>query len=172
MYEFCWFEYLFCCGIGFARCAGMEMSSQKNLKQQSISQMKSCAVAILFLRLFIGGVMLLHVIGKMQTYDNLVLAYPSIMGFSRATSLTLSMIIESACAAFIMVGVATRFVSLAMLMFTLLSVVKLAQIDALTIYDLKIDFVYLGIYITLIISGSGSYGFNVPWLGQKNGSKS
>ena len=51
----------------------MEISSQKNLSQQTMSQLKGCATAILFLRLFIGGVMLLHIIGKMQTYDNLVL---------------------------------------------------------------------------------------------------
>ena len=142
--------------------AVMEKSTQQNLKQQTISQMKGCAVAILFLRLFIGGVMLLHVIGKMQTYDNLVLEYPSIIGLSRATSLALSMIIESAFAAMVMIGVATRFVSVAMVVLTLLSLVKLEEMEALSMSDLKIDFVYLGIYITLIISGSGIYGFNVP----------
>ena len=116
--------------------------------------------------------MLLHVIGKMQTYDNLVLEYPSIIGLSRATSLALSMIIESAFAAMVMIGVATRFVSVAMVVLTLLSLVKLGEMEALSMSDLKIDFVYIGIYITLIISGSGIYGFNVPWLGNKNDPKS
>ena len=64
-----------------------------------MSQLKGCATAILFLRLFIGGVMLLHIIGKMQTYDNLVLEYPSMMGFSPATTLAVSMIVEGAFAA-------------------------------------------------------------------------
>ena len=75
-------------------CSVMEKSTQQGLKQQTNSQMKSCAMAVLFLRLFIGGVMLLHIIGKMQTYDNLVLEYPSILGLSRATSLALSMIVQ------------------------------------------------------------------------------
>ena len=150
---------------------GMEKTSQQNLTHQSVCQMKQSAMAILFLRLFIGGVMLLHIIGKMQTYDNLVLEYPSIMGFSSATTLAISMIVEALLAAMIMIGVVTRFVALAMIVFTLLSIVKMVQFEGLTIPSLKVDFLYLGIYITLLISGSGIYGFNVPWLSRKNGSK-
>jgi putative oxidoreductase len=146
----------------------MELSSQKNLSQQTMSQLKGCATAILFLRLFIGGVMLLHIIGKMQTYDNLVLEYPSIMGFSPATTLAVSMIVEGALAAMIMVGVITRFASMAMVVLTILSIIKMMQFEGMTILTLKIYFLYLGIYITLLISGSGIYGFNIPWLGQKN----
>ena len=115
--------------------------------------------------------MLLHIIGKMQTYDNLVLEYPSIMGFSSATTLALSMIVEALLAAMIMIGVATRFVAAAMIVFTLLSIVKMVQFGGFTIPSLKIDFLYLGIYVTLLISGSGIYGFNVPWLSRKNGLK-
>lgn len=150
----------------------METPIQHNLQQQTISQMHSCAVAILFLRLYIGAVMLLHIIGKMQTYDNLVLEYPSILGFSQATSLSLSMILQAAIAAMIMVGVVTRLASLAMILTTLLSIVEMMQTEGITIMNLKIDFLYLGIYITLLISGSGIYGFNVPWLRRKNVQKS
>lgn len=150
----------------------METPIQHNLQQQTISQMHSCAVAILFLRLYIGAVMLLHIIGKMQTYDNLVLEYPSILGFSQATSLSLSMILQAAVAAMIMVGVVTRLASLAMILTTLLSIVEMMQTEGITIINLKIDFLYLGIYITLLISGSGIYGFNVPWLRRKNVQKS
>lgn len=166
---------MFCiarCGTCFANKAGMETPIQHNLQQQTISQMHSCAVAIPFLRLYIGAVMLLHIIGKMQTYDNLVLEYPSILGFSQATSLSLSMILQAAIAAMIMVGVVTRLASLAMILTTLLSIVEMMQTEVITIINLKIDFLYLGIYITLLISGSGIYGFNVPWLRRKNVQKS
>lgn len=146
----------------------MEQKSEQNLVSQSYSQMRSCAMAILFLRLFIGAVMLLHIIGKMQTYDNLVLEYPSILGFSPATSLALSMIVQGVFAAMIMIGVATRFVSLAMMMLTLLSIARMMQMDGMTIFVLKINFLYLGIYTTLLISGSGVYGFNVPREGGKS----
>jgi putative oxidoreductase len=149
----------------------MEKSLQQNLTRQAVCQIKRSAMAILFLRLFIGGVMLLHIIGKMQTYDNLVLEYPSIMGFSSATTLALSMIVEALLAAMIMIGVATRFVAAAMIVFTLLSIVKMVQFGGFTIPSLKVNFLYLGIYVTLLISGSGIYGFNVPWLSRKNGLK-
>lgn len=156
------------CGIQIALGGCMEQKSEQNLVSQSYSQMRSCAMAILFLRLFIGAVMLLHIVGKMQTYDNLVLEYPSILGFSPATSLALSMIFQAAFAAMIMVGVATRFVSLAMMILTLLTIVRMMQVDGMTIFVLKINFLYLGIYTTLLISGSGVYGFNVPRMGGKS----
>lgn len=146
----------------------MKQTNEKNLTHQTLLQLRGCAKAILFLRLFIGGVMLLHVIGKMQTYDNLVLVYPSIMGFSSASTLTLSIIFQSLCAAMIMVGVATRFVALVMILMTLLSVVRSIEMEGVTISTLKVDFLYLGIYVTLLFSGSGVYGFNVPWLTDKN----
>lgn len=149
------------------KCPIMEKSTQQGLKQQTIAQMKGCAMAILFLRLFIGGVMLLHIIGKMQTYDNLVLEYPPILGLSRATSLSISMIVQGCFAALLMIGIATRFVSLAMVVLTLLSIVQMWLEQGMVIDDLKVDFLYLGIYTTLLISGSGSYGFNVPWLKDK-----
>ena len=146
----------------------MEQKTKENLTYQSLAQMKYCGVAILFLRLFIGGIMLLHVIGKMQTYDNLVLEYPSLMGLSSATTLSLSMIFQALFAAMIMVGVATRFVALAMMILTLLSMVRMLLWGGMTVDMLKVDFLYFGIYVTLLISGSGVYGFNVPWLPRKN----
>jgi hypothetical protein len=33
----------------------------------------------------------------------------------------------------------------------------------------KLNFVYMGIYIALLISGGGKYAFNVPNLLRKNG---
>lgn len=155
-------------GIGFVKRKCMEKLSHKNLTEQSFAQMRCASKAILFLRLFIGGVILLHVVGKMQTYDNLVLDFPSFLGFSHSTTLAITMIFESLFAAMIMIGVATRLVSFAMLLVTLLSIAQMMQMDDMTITALKLDFLYFGIYVTLLISGSGIYGFNVPWVGRKN----
>ena len=67
-------------GIFFVCEKGMKTS--KNI---STTHNRRSDVAILFLRLFIGGVMLLHIIGKMQDYDNLLLTYHHILGFDAAT---------------------------------------------------------------------------------------
>ena len=156
------------CGIGFAKGVSMEKLSHKNLTEQSYAQMRCASKAILFLRLFIGGVILLHVVGKMQTYDNLVLDFPPFLGFSHSTTLAMTMIFESLFAAMIMIGLATRLVSFAMLLVTFMSIAQMMQMDDMTITALKLDFLYFGIYVTLLISGSGIYGFNVPWVGRKN----
>ena len=148
----------------------MEKSSQKNLTRQTFSQLRNSSRAILFLRIFIGGVMMLHVIGKMQTYSNLVLEFPSVLGLSSATTLSITILFQSLFAALIVIGVATRFVSVVMFVVTLLSAVNLFQVDGVTIMNLKLEFLYLGIYTTLIISGSGIYGFNVPWQTRRDDS--
>lgn len=153
------------CGTQFVTHRRMEKSSNTNLANQTLMQMRYASRAILFLRLFIGGVMLLHVVGKMQTYSNLVIDYPSYLGLSSATTLALTIIFQSLLAAFIMIGIGTRICAAIMFLANLLSVVGLMQVEAVAMDTLKVDFLYLGIYATLIISGSGIYGFNVPWQG-------
>lgn len=152
--------------VWYAICLQMSMEklSHKNLTQQTLYQLRNTSRAILFLRIFIGGVILLHVIGKLQTYSNLILEYPSILGLSSATTLSLTILFESLFAALIIIGVATRLISAVMLLVTLLSVGYMLQMEDVTIMNLKLEFLYLDIYITLIISGNGTYGFNVPWL--------
>lgn len=139
----------------------MKKDIQK-ISTHALSQMHYASVAILFLRLFIGAVMLLHIIGKMQTYDNLVLVFPSILGMSAATSLILTIIFQGLFAVMIMVGIATRLFSSAMLIVSVLALIDQLQDVILGIEQMKVNFLYIGVYITLIISGSGVYGLNVP----------
>lgn len=121
-------------------------------------------MAILFLRLFIGGVMLLHIIGKLQDYDNLLLAYHSILGFDTATSFAIITILEGVFAAMIILGVATRFFSAMMLIVVTMSIAEALLAPSPDIATAKLNFVYMGIYVTLLISGGGVYAFNIPNL--------
>lgn len=124
-------------------------------------------MAILFLRLFIGGVMLLHIIGKLQDYDNLLLTYHSILGFDTATSFAIITILEGVFAAMIILGVATRFFSAMMLIVVTMSIAEALLAPSPDIATAKLNFVYMGIYVTLLISGGGVYAFNIPNLLQK-----
>lgn len=121
-------------------------------------------MAILFLRLFIGGVMLLHIIGKLQDYDNLLLTYHSILGFDTATSFAIITILEGVFAAMIILGVATRFFSAMMLIVVTMSIAEALLAPSPDIATAKLNFVYMGIYVTLLISGGGVYAFNIPNL--------
>ena len=124
--------------------------------------------AILFLRIFIAAVMLLHIIGKLQNYDNVVLAYPSLLGFNSPTSLALSIIFEGTMAAMIAIGIGTRLSSLLMFITSLVTLFEIAlQADgAISTDEAKLQFIYAGIFLTLVISGGGKYSIiesqNVP----------
>ena len=143
----------------------------KTAKNISTKQHRRSDVAILFLRLFIGGVMLLHIVGKMQAYDNILLTYHRILGLDAATSFAVITILEGLFAAMIILGVATRFASAMMLIVVAMSIAEALLNDTPDVATAKLNFVYMGIYITLLISGGGRYAFNVPNLLRKNGPK-
>ncbi len=125
-------------------------------------------VAVLFLRLFIGGVVLLHIIGKLQTYDNVVLTYRHILGFDGATSFAIVTILEGLFAAMIMIGVATRFAASMMIIVSAMAIAEALLPGGLPTDHAKLYFVYMGIYMTLVISGGGRFSFQVPVLIRKN----
>lgn len=141
----------------------------KTTKNILATQNKRSDAAILFLRLFIGGVMLLHIIGKLQDYDNLLLTYHHILGLDAPTSFAVITILEGVFAAMIMLGVATRFASAMMLIVVVMSIAEALLAEIPDIATAKLNFVYMGIYIALLISGGGKYAFNVPNLLRKNG---
>jgi putative oxidoreductase len=124
--------------------------------------------AILFLRIFIAAVMLLHIIGKLQNYDNVVLTFPSLLDFNRPTSLALSIIFEAAMAAMIAIGIGTRLSALLMFITSLVTLfdIALQAEGAISTDAAKLQFIYAGIFLTLMISGGGRYsisiGQNVP----------
>lgn len=133
----------------------------KNRKQIPVEG-KSYSVAILFLRLFIGAVMLLHIIGKMQTYDNLVLEYNSFLGMSQATSLALSMIVEGILATMIIIGFATRLAAMLMVAATIVTLIDVIMTAGMSMVEVKLQILYLGIFLTLAISGGGVYAYRLP----------
>ena len=116
-------------------------------------------VAILFLRFFIGAVVYLHLIGQMQTYDNVVNHYPQILGFDSATSFAIVAITKATLATMIIVGLFTRFAASWMMVIAALSVAEAMMPDVIPTERAKLDFVYMGIYLTLVISGGGYYSF-------------
>lgn len=135
-------------------------------KERDVRNMSD--VAVLFLRLFIGGVVLLHIIGKLQTYDNVVLTYRHILGFDGATSFAIVTILEGLFAAMIMIGVATRLAASMMIIVSAMAIAEALLPGGLPTDHAKLYFVYMGIYMTLVISGGGRFSFQVPVLIRKN----
>ena len=135
---------------------------------QRVLRSQGCEMAILFLRVFIGGVMLLHMIGKLQDYDNYVLNFQSIVGLNHATSFALSILFEGLFAVMIIMGVGTRLAAALMAIVMIVSICEALMQGTVTDGESKLEFIYIGIYITLVISGGGRYAISSMFLNRKN----
>jgi len=127
----------------------------------------NCSVAVLFLRMFIGGVMLMHILGELHDYDILVGTYPSILGMGGPTSLAAVAITEGLLAVMIILGFGTRLASVAMTVAQASALIQAAMEGEITMDASKLHFIYLGIYVALTISGGGAYAFNIPRMSDK-----
>lgn len=135
---------------------------------QRVLRSQGREMAILFLRVFIGGVMLLHMIGKLQDYDNYVLNFQSIVGLNHATSFALSILFEGLFAVMIIMGVGTRLAASLMAIVMIVSICEALMQGTVTDAESKLEFIYIGIYITLVISGGGRYAISTMFLNRKN----
>lgn len=135
---------------------------------QRVLRSQGCEMAILFLRVFIGGVMLLHMIGKLQDYDNYVLNFQSIVGLNHATSFALSILFEGLFAVMIIMGVGTRLSAALMAIVMIVSICEALMQGTVTDAESKLEFIYIGIYISLVISGGGRYAISTMFLNRKN----
>lgn len=153
----------YCYGL---ECFLNERVDMKHTNSTPRPDIRTTDVAILFLRFFIGVVSLLHIIGKLQTYDNTILVYPQILGLDPATSFAVATIIDGVLTAMIVLGVGTRFAAAMMCIISVLVVIYSFMQGTMSA-DMRLNFVYMGIYITLLISGGGYYSYRVPDLSKK-----
>ena len=114
--------------------------------------------AILFLRLFVGGMLLLHVIGKLQRYNFLIDGYPPLMFNNPVASFVILTGLEALFAAMIMCGVWVRFAAfiMALGMFVDIFIV----FSDLRWFGVERQVLYIGIYIFLVMSGGGRYALD------------
>ena len=116
----------------------------------------------LFLRLFVGFMLLQFGIRQLLSFDQMQATFPSVFGLTSADSLILMTIIEIGCSFFIMIGMFTRimcippFLSMAIAEYYLLS-------DSLSpaSYELSwqqlgyLPVMFMGIYFFIILVGPG-----------------
>lgn len=112
--------------------------------------------AILFLRLFVGVLIALHIIDKLQTYNFVLTGYPALLFDSSWATFVIFTFLEAAFAVMIVLGYGTRFAAfiMALGMFVEIFIIY----PSLGWLGVERQILYIGIYVTLVISGSGRYG--------------
>ena len=112
--------------------------------------------AILFLRLFVGVLISLHIIDKLQTYNFVLTGYPALLFGSSWATFVVFTFLEALFAAMIILGYGTRFACfiMALGMFVEIFIIY----PSLGWLGVERQILYIGIYVTLVFSGSGRYG--------------
>ncbi len=121
--------------------------------QDWIEQYRCMDWAVLYLRLFIGGIMLFHNIGKVQNYNEIITSYPSLLYIDSSAVFVIVTVAEVLLSVLIMMGLWVRFSALLMAL-------GLIFMFAAGLGAGELEFVYLGIYVFLMVSGGGIYAFD------------
>lgn len=106
--------------------------------------------AVLYMRLFAGGMLLFHNIGKVQHYNEIIDSYPSLFYIDNAAVFVFATAAEVLLAVLVMLGLWVRMSALGVLLMFAWGAFGAGEKE----------FIWLGIYVFLVISGAGYYGFD------------
>lgn len=116
----------------------------------------------LFIRLFVGLMLMQFGIRQLMQFDQSVLTFPEVFGMTPDTSLTVMIIIEIACSLFIMCGFLTRLMVLPPFISMVLAAKYLLYTQtSVPTYDLGwqqqgyLPIMFLGIYFFILLVGPG-----------------
>ena len=112
--------------------------------------------AIFFLRIFVGVLISLHIIDKLQTYNFVLTGYPALLFKSSWATFVIFTFLEALFAVMIVLGYGTRFAAFIMSlgMFVEMFIIY----PSLGWLGVERQILYIGIYVTLVIAGSGRFG--------------
>ncbi len=123
--------------------------------------------AILFLRLFVGVLIALHIIDKLQTYNFVLTGYPALLFGSSWATFVIFTFAEALFAVMIIVGYGTRFGAFIMSLGMFVEIFIIYP--SLGWLGVERQILYIGMYVTLVISGSGRYGLEEQLARKKRG---
>ena len=126
--------------------------------------------AILFLRLFAGVLISLHIIGKLQTYNFVLTGYPALLFGSSWATFVVFTFLEALFAVMLVLGYGTRFA--AFIMALGMFVESFIIYPSLGWLGVERQVLYMGIYTTLVISGGGRYGLESHFDRKRKGLRS
>ena len=120
--------------------------------------------AILFLRLFVGCMMLTHGMAKLFSFSALANTFPDPLGVGPTFSLVLILLAEVGCSCLLILGLLTRLAVLPLMFGMLMAFFVIHRTEPFTGRELPL--LYLGMYVTLLWCGAGKYALD-EWIRRK-----
>ncbi len=114
--------------------------------------------ALLYLRVVIGGALLLHNVAKMQDYNYIIEAYRSLWGVAGATWYVLFSFVEVTCAFLLIMGRWVRAASVVLILGTLAGMIIYFSVNALQ--SIELNALYILLYLLFVITGGGYYSLD------------
>lgn len=117
--------------------------------------MRTLDIAQLYLRIVVGGMLLLHNIDKQQNYNDIINSYPALDGITGTTWFVAFSVVESIAAIMIIVGWRIRLATTMLIIGTILTLAIYFPQPSSTALELR--GIYIFIYIYIFITGGGVY---------------
>ncbi|MFI3305222.1 MAG: DoxX family protein [Rikenellaceae bacterium] len=120
--------------------------------------MRTLDIAQLYLRIVVGGMLILHNIWKYQNYNEIITSYPRLEGLSAALWFTLFAAAECVTALMLVVGWRIRLASVILIVGSILALAVYFPTPSLS--DMELQGIYVFIYIYIFIAGGGLYSLD------------
>lgn len=114
--------------------------------------------AIFFMRIFVGILMLIHGIEKINNYEMLFPMFPDPLGIGSSASLVMIIGIETVGSLLLIMGLLVRPAALVLASAMLVATFFAYPGEPFSAHELS--FVYVGIYVMLLISGGMRYSLD------------
>ena len=123
------------------------------------SYSKNIDLSLLILRIAGGALMLTHGISKIAPlFGTDPIQFPDPIGLGATTSLALTVFAEVFCAALLILGLATRFAAIPLLITMLVAVFVVHIADPFANQELPL--LYASIYLVILIAGAGKFSID------------
>ena len=119
---------------------------------------KNIDIALLLGRVGIGALMLTHGIPKISRFAETPVQFMDVMGLGPELSLGLAVFAEVICSILLIIGLATRFAVIPLIITMLVAVFVVHGADPFAEQEMGLH--YLLVYVMLLLSGSGKYSLD------------
>lgn len=110
---------------------------------------------VLFLRIFIGVMMMTHGLAKLNNFDQMAGSFPDPIGWGSKMSLIMIIFAEFGCSILLILGLFTRLAAIPLLFSMAVATFVIHGADPFSAKEMAV--LYAGIYIALIFTGGGVF---------------